>query len=69
MTTEVEECHSCVDCSAVMKSKSYTRCYPCNYRKKNGCDVPENVCPCGVSCKMFKRCYQCHVNNTNPKNI
>ena len=69
MTMDVEDCHSCVDCSVVMKSKSYKRCYACNYRKKNGCDIPANVCPCGVSCKTFKHCYQCHVMYVNQTNV
>ena len=66
---DVEDCDVvtpvCSDCSAVMKSTGYKRCYPCNYiLKHGGCGVPEKMCECGVACKTFKRCYQCHVTNT-----
>ena len=56
--------NSCIDCSKVMKSDSYKRCYSCNYRKKHGRDIPDNTCQCGVNCKTFRTCYKCHLNNT-----
>ncbi len=65
-TVVVDNC--CCDCSIFLKS-TYKRCYACNYKKKHGHDVPENTCPCGVSCKTFKSCYTCHVKDIEDSNV